>query len=134
LHNLTPAVAVASNLFIFHMRICDADCCAWACFTCVLLCLRRFQSQLPGQAKYSSVLASLLMIQREEGLGALYKGFVPKALRLGIGQSVGLIMFEQVRGDYGVGACFTVAVLLPKGLCAQGAALRHPPKCWPGHV
>jgi solute carrier family 25 2-oxodicarboxylate transporter 21 len=56
----------------------------------------RFQSQLPGQTKYSSVLPSLLTIQREEGLGALYKGFVPKALRLGIGQSVGLIMFEQV--------------------------------------
>jgi solute carrier family 25 2-oxodicarboxylate transporter 21 len=48
------------------------------------------------------VLPSLLTIQREEGLGALYKGFVPKALRLGIGQSVGLIMFEQV----GVESCF----------------------------
>jgi hypothetical protein len=72
---------------------------------CVLQLLRRFQSQLPGQAKYSSVLPSLLTIAREEGLRSLYKGFVPKALRLGIGQSVGLVMFEQVGASSLSAAC-----------------------------
>eukprot|EP00882_Tetradesmus_deserticola_P003923 GHRQ01004148.1.p1 GENE.GHRQ01004148.1~~GHRQ01004148.1.p1 ORF type:complete len:311 (+),score=141.45 GHRQ01004148.1:882-1814(+) len=62
----------------------------------------RFQSQLPGQGKYRRVVPSLLAIGREEGLAALYKGFVPKALRLGIGQSVGLVMFEQLLRVFGV--------------------------------
>jgi solute carrier family 25 2-oxodicarboxylate transporter 21 len=56
----------------------------------------RFQSQLPHQRKYSGVLATLVTIYQEEGPRALYKGFIPKALRLGIGQSVGLVMFERL--------------------------------------
>lgn len=56
----------------------------------------RFQSQLPGQQRYTSVFPTLATIWREEGPQALYKGFVPKALRLGIGQSVGLVTFQQL--------------------------------------
>eukprot|EP00882_Tetradesmus_deserticola_P033312 GHRQ01038039.1.p4 GENE.GHRQ01038039.1~~GHRQ01038039.1.p4 ORF type:complete len:109 (-),score=42.66 GHRQ01038039.1:297-623(-) len=77
-----------------------ASCLSSKVWRCRLLCCsaaHRFQSQLPGQGKYRRVVPSLLAIGREEGLAALYKGFVPKALRLGIGQSVGLVMFEQVR-------------------------------------
>jgi solute carrier family 25 2-oxodicarboxylate transporter 21 len=40
-------------------------------------------------------------IYKEEGPSALYKGFVPKALRLGIGQTVGLIMFQQLLKLFG---------------------------------
>jgi solute carrier family 25 2-oxodicarboxylate transporter 21 len=40
------------------------------------------------------VFPSLALIAREEGWRALYRGFVPKALRLGIGQSVGLVTFQ----------------------------------------
>lgn len=46
--------------------------------------------------KYSWTLPSLAMIAREEGLGALYKGFVPKVLRLGPGGGILLVVFESV--------------------------------------
>jgi solute carrier family 25 2-oxodicarboxylate transporter 21 len=64
----------------------------------------RFQSQLPGQEHYTRVFPALATIWRDEGPRALYKGFVPKALRLGIGQSVGLITFQQLLKAFGVEA------------------------------
>jgi hypothetical protein len=42
------------------------------------------------------VFGTLAAIYREEGARALYKGFVPKALRLGVGQSVGLLCFQSL--------------------------------------
>jgi len=84
------------------------------CFECCLklkppvhwpcLASRRFQSQLPDQKRYTSVFPTLATIWREEGARALYKGFVPKALRLGIGQSVGLVTFRQLLRVFGVEA------------------------------
>lgn len=65
---------------------------------------RRFQAQLPDHKKYTCVFPTLLTIWREEGPRALYKGFVPKALRLGIGQSVGLVTFQQLLRAFGVQA------------------------------
>ena len=74
----------------------------------------RFQAQAPDsgggggggglvqQRKYTRVWSSLAMIAREEGWRALYRGFVPKALRLGIGQSVGLITFQRLLKAAGV--------------------------------
>ncbi len=50
-------------------------------------CLCRFQSQLPHARKYKHVFPTLLTIAREEGPRALYRGFLPKAVRLGLGQS-----------------------------------------------
>ncbi|KAI8468968.1 MAG: mitochondrial carrier domain-containing protein [Monoraphidium minutum] len=61
----------------------------------------RFQSELPGSRRYTAVLPSLLLIAREEGPSALYRGFVPKALRLGIGQSVGLMTFQEMLKVFG---------------------------------
>eukprot|EP00877_Chromochloris_zofingiensis_P010137 jgi/Chrzof1/5377/Cz16g00180.t1 len=55
-----------------------------------------FQSQLPHQRKYRHVLPSLVTIAREEGVRALYRGFLPKAVRLGVGQSIGLVTFRQL--------------------------------------
>ena len=57
----------------------------------------RVQSQLPatgGVIKYRGIASSLILIVREEGLQALYKGFLPKAIRLGVGQTVGLMCFK----------------------------------------
>lgn len=47
---------------------------------------------------------TLATIYREEGPRALYKGFIPKSLRLGIGQSVGLVTFQQLLRVFGVAA------------------------------
>lgn len=55
----------------------------------------RFQSQLPHQRKYTGVFSTLATIYREEGPRAIYKGFAPKAIRLGLGQSIGLMVFKQ---------------------------------------
>lgn len=36
------------------------------------------------------------MTCREEGVRSLYKGFVPKSLRLGLGQTIGLMSFKEI--------------------------------------
>jgi solute carrier family 25 (mitochondrial 2-oxodicarboxylate transporter), member 21 len=56
--------------------------------------------------KYSWAWPSLAIVAREEGFGALYKGFLPKVLRLGPGGGILLVVFtgvmdffRRVRGD-----------------------------------
>jgi len=51
---------------------------------------------VPGQVKYKSTLRSIAIIYREEGFRALYKGLVPKVLRLGPGGAIMLIVYENV--------------------------------------
>ena len=36
------------------------------------------------------------VLRREEGPAALYRGFLPKAIRLGIGQTIGLMVFKRL--------------------------------------
>jgi solute carrier family 25 2-oxodicarboxylate transporter 21 len=79
----------------------------------------RFQAQLPAgmgvvvaevageeaaprRRRYERVFPTLAAIAREEGPRALYRGFVPKALRLGIGQTVGLAAFQGILDLAGV--------------------------------
>jgi len=56
----------------------------------------RVQSQLPGMRRYHGTFSALATIRREEGARALYKGFLPKALRLGLGQTIGLMTFKEI--------------------------------------
>ncbi len=59
----------------------------------------RFQSQLtiPGEpVKYKNTIQSLMLIYKEEGLSACYKGFKPKAIRMGLGGAVAMASFELV--------------------------------------
>jgi solute carrier family 25 2-oxodicarboxylate transporter 21 len=57
----------------------------------------RIQNQLPGAvSKYGWTWPALLTIFREEGFTALYKGYVPKVLRLGPGGGILLVVYEQV--------------------------------------
>lgn len=57
----------------------------------------RFQSQLPSSTpKYRSTFQSLGLILKEEGLAACYKGFQPKAIRMGLGGGVAMLTFEMV--------------------------------------
>ena len=49
-----------------------------------------------GFRKYNWAWPSLGLVMREEGFGALYKGFVPKVLRLGPGGGILLVVFTGV--------------------------------------
>lgn len=62
----------------------------------------RIQNQSTGNIgagqvpKYNWTLSSLAVIAREEGAASLYKGFVPKVLRLGPGGGILLVVFDAV--------------------------------------
>lgn len=54
-------------------------------------------SKIPGQVpKYNWAWPGLGTIMKEEGFGALYKGFIPKVLRLGPGGGVLLVVYTGV--------------------------------------
>lgn len=46
-----------------------------------------------GSSKYVWTIPSVLTVAREEGFSALYKGFIPKVLRLGPGGGILLVVF-----------------------------------------
>ncbi|OBA21547.1 mitochondrial carrier [Metschnikowia bicuspidata var. bicuspidata NRRL YB-4993] len=46
-----------------------------------------------GSSKYIWTIPSVLTVAKEEGVGALYKGFIPKVLRLGPGGGILLVVF-----------------------------------------
>lgn len=58
----------------------------------------RIQSQLPSSQSPSLNWAfpSLVKIAKSEGLSSLYKGFLPKVLRLGPGGGILLVVFDSV--------------------------------------
>lgn len=57
--------------------------------------------QVAGQVpKYNWTFPSLLLIAREEGVGALYSGFLPKVLRLAPGGGVLLLVVEFTLGIF----------------------------------
>ncbi|KAI8907198.1 mitochondrial carrier domain-containing protein [Gorgonomyces haynaldii] len=58
----------------------------------------RIQGQIKAPFKYGWTIPSIITIAREEGFGALYKGFVPKVLRLGPGGGILLVVFDFVSG------------------------------------
>ncbi|KAG9251308.1 mitochondrial 2-oxodicarboxylate carrier 1 [Emericellopsis atlantica] len=54
-------------------------------------------SKIPGQVpKYNWAWPAVLTVAREEGFSALYKGFLPKVLRLGPGGGILLVVFTGV--------------------------------------
>jgi solute carrier family 25 2-oxodicarboxylate transporter 21 len=63
----------------------------------------RFQCQLPrddGKLKYHSTFQSLILIWREEGTTAVYKGFRPKAIRMGLGGATAMSVYEFIVGTF----------------------------------
>ncbi|KAJ3209438.1 hypothetical protein HDU67_006197 [Dinochytrium kinnereticum] len=58
----------------------------------------RVQGQIAAPYKYNWAAPALITIAKEEGFGALYKGFVPKVLRLGPGGGILLVVYEVVTG------------------------------------
>lgn len=51
---------------------------------------------VPGQVKYRGTARVIAMVYREEGFFALYKGLVPKIMRLGPGGAIMLLVYENV--------------------------------------
>lgn len=49
---------------------------------------------IPGQIKYRTATGSMILIAREEGFSALYKGLLPKVMRLGPGGAIMLLVYE----------------------------------------
>jgi solute carrier family 25 2-oxodicarboxylate transporter 21 len=63
----------------------------------------RFQCQVPqndGQMKYRNTLQSLALIWREEGTTAVYKGFRPKSIRMGLGGATAMLVYEFTIGTF----------------------------------
>jgi len=57
----------------------------------------RMRNVLPGEAtKYRNGWQSVVLIAREEGPRALFKGYLPKVLRLGPGGGVLMMMYEVI--------------------------------------
>ncbi|XP_072545687.1 mitochondrial 2-oxodicarboxylate carrier isoform X2 [Salminus brasiliensis] len=53
---------------------------------------------VPGEIKYRSCFQTMALVYREEGYLALYKGLIPKVMRLGPGGAVMLLVYEYVSG------------------------------------
>lgn len=53
---------------------------------------------VPGEIKYRTCFQTMAVVYREEGYFALYKGLVPKIMRLGPGGAVMLLVYEYVSG------------------------------------
>ncbi|XP_056151762.1 mitochondrial 2-oxodicarboxylate carrier [Lampris incognitus] len=53
---------------------------------------------VPGEIKYRTCFQTMGLVYREEGYLALYKGLIPKIMRLGPGGAVMLLVYEYVFG------------------------------------
>lgn len=56
----------------------------------------RIQGCVGRHPKYAWTLPALVRISREEGFGALYRGFKPKVLRLGPGGGILLVVYDRI--------------------------------------
>ncbi|KAJ9057806.1 hypothetical protein DSO57_1019297 [Entomophthora muscae] len=56
----------------------------------------RIQNSTSATPKYNWALPAIKTVIKEEGFAALYKGFVPKVLRLGPGGGILLVVFDSV--------------------------------------
>uniref|UniRef100_A0AAY5KVW4 Mitochondrial 2-oxodicarboxylate carrier n=1 Tax=Esox lucius TaxID=8010 RepID=A0AAY5KVW4_ESOLU len=52
----------------------------------------------PGEIKYRTCFQTMGLVYQEEGFLALYKGLIPKIMRLGPGGAVMLLVYEYVSG------------------------------------
>ncbi|CAH1957993.1 unnamed protein product [Acanthoscelides obtectus] len=51
---------------------------------------------IPGKIKYRGTLNSMAIVYREEGFRALYKGLLPKVMRLGPGGAIMLVVYDYM--------------------------------------
>ena len=62
----------------------------------------RMQGPQPvaGVIKYKSTIGTIVIVAREEGVAALYKGITPKILRLGPGGAILLVLYDYAHSFY----------------------------------
>ena len=53
---------------------------------------------VPGEIKYRTCFATMATVAKEEGVMTLYRGLVPKVLRLGPGGAIMLLIYEYAYG------------------------------------
>ena len=51
---------------------------------------------IPGKVKYRGCFVTMATVAKEEGVTALYRGLVPKVMRLGPGGAIMLLIYEHV--------------------------------------
>ncbi|XP_041469675.1 mitochondrial 2-oxodicarboxylate carrier-like [Lytechinus variegatus] len=51
---------------------------------------------VPGEVKYKGCFRTIAMVYREEGFFALYRGLLPKIMRLGPGGAIMLLVYDHV--------------------------------------
>lgn len=67
------------------------------CFNCPFdVTKSRIQGDAGATPKYKSTFQTMSLILKEEGPRSLWKGFAPKAWRMGCGGAVGIVAFEFV--------------------------------------
>ena len=59
--------------------------------------LNNITSTAKQNLKYTSTFQSLFLIYKEEGMWSMYKGFKPKAIRMGLGGAVAMATFDLVK-------------------------------------
>lgn len=59
---------------------------------------RMQQQEKTGEIKYRSTFQSIRVVHAEEGMGALYKGLIPRLARLGPGGGLMIIAFDFISG------------------------------------
>lgn len=84
--------------FLGQLQMLGTGFTAGVAATCCNAPLDVCKSRIQGSSDTAcrSTVGTLLRIARNEGPRALYKGFVPKALRMGSGGAVGITTFELI--------------------------------------
>ena len=77
--------------------------------------------------KYNWTYPALVTIMREEGAAALYKGFVPKVLRLAPGGGVLLLVVEFTLGVFRQGASIFLSWFWKMWLMGRSHVVLGPP-------
>lgn len=69
--------------------------CVRSIYNLFFICVQGPQP-VAGQIKYKSTMKSIVLVAREEGVAALYKGLLPKVMRLGPGGAIMMLVYEYV--------------------------------------
>lgn len=99
-HNVKTMVPEYEDKRIDLMRRFAIGLCSGVLASCINIPFDVAKSRIqgpqpvPGQIKYRTCFATIRTVYAEEGFFALYKGLLPKVLRLGPGGAIMLLVYE----------------------------------------